>query len=357
MSIPALSPADLQSILQFTIGIARNAGKLILEGSEAIQSASSKVSDVGEKKNSVDLVTEFDVRVEELVKKEIGIKYPKFKLYDIVSLVSTYITDGGSSIGEESYSAGSRPPLTDEPTFCVDPIDGTTNFVHGFPFVCISLGLIYKRRPVLGVIYNPFLDHLGSYLTRGINSKPSRLPLSSPPKPLPSISQALLAVEWGSDRTQNTMSTKAGSFHRLAGDPAQGVLGGKMAHSLRSMGSAALNFAMVAQGGLTYTGAIGPAVYVAKLTLVCREIGCWPWDVCAGIVIAQEAGGVTVGSHGHFTSTVSSKAFGDVTEDVLTGRKYVVIRAIGDTPTERGSDAQKRIIEEFYATVEEAEPN
>lgn len=80
------------------------------------------------------------------------------------------------SIGEESYAAGARPELTDVPTFCVDPIgiflesrfnnqldvfvDGTTNFVHGFPFVCISLGLIYKQRPVLGVIYNPFLDHL-----------------------------------------------------------------------------------------------------------------------------------------------------------------------------------------------------
>ena len=38
--------------------------------------------------------------------------------------------------------------------------DGTTNFVHGFPFACISIGLIYERRPTLGVIYNPFLDHL-----------------------------------------------------------------------------------------------------------------------------------------------------------------------------------------------------
>jgi hypothetical protein len=40
--------------------------------------------------------------------------------------------------------------------------DGTTNFIHGFPFVCISLGLIYERRPILGVIYNPFLNHLVS---------------------------------------------------------------------------------------------------------------------------------------------------------------------------------------------------
>jgi myo-inositol-1(or 4)-monophosphatase len=73
-----LSSADLQAILQFTVSLARTAGKLILEGSEAIQSASS--NDVSEKKNSVDLVTEYDVRVEELVKKEIKDRYPEFSL-------------------------------------------------------------------------------------------------------------------------------------------------------------------------------------------------------------------------------------------------------------------------------------
>jgi myo-inositol-1(or 4)-monophosphatase len=71
-----LSPSDLQSILQFTIALARTAGKLILEGSNAIRT----VTDIGEKKNSVDLVTEYDVKVEELVKKEIKNKYPGFQL-------------------------------------------------------------------------------------------------------------------------------------------------------------------------------------------------------------------------------------------------------------------------------------
>lgn len=73
-----LSSADLQAILRFTITLARTAGKVILEGSAAIQSASS--NDVSEKTNSVDLVTEYDVRVEELVKKEIRDKYPEFSL-------------------------------------------------------------------------------------------------------------------------------------------------------------------------------------------------------------------------------------------------------------------------------------
>lgn len=79
MSSQELTPSDLKAILEFTVGLARTAGTLILEGSAAIH-ASSSDSDVSEKKNSVDLVTEFDVRVEELVKKEIKIKYPEFKL-------------------------------------------------------------------------------------------------------------------------------------------------------------------------------------------------------------------------------------------------------------------------------------
>jgi len=79
-----------------------------------------------------------------------------------------------------------------------------------------------------------------------------------------------------------------------------------------------------------------------------------PWDVCAGIVIAEEAGGVVTGSHDAFASS-SSDTFGVVGEDILIGRKYVVVRAIADSPTERGLDAQKRIIKEFYDTVEDVE--
>ena len=63
-----------------------------------------------------------------------------------------------------------------------------------------------------------------------------------------------------------------------------------------------------------------------------REIGCWPWDVCAGIVIAQEAGGIVTGSHEAFEATKNTDQFGVVTEEILTGRKYLVVRGIGSTP-------------------------
>ncbi|KAL9716629.1 hypothetical protein Ac2012v2_001079 [Leucoagaricus gongylophorus] len=326
MTTQELSATDLQDILHFTIYLARKAGNLILEGSKEIQKAGSSI---GEKSNAVDLVTKYDVAVEELVKKEIAEQYPHFEF-----------------IGEESYSKGARQPLTDEPTYCVDPIattDGTTNFVHGFPYACISLGLIYKRRPILGVIYNPFLGHLysgikgqGSYLTRGIDAEPVKLPLT-PARPLPNLQKALIGIEWGSDRRKSTIDAKAASYSRLAGDVEGGVLNGKNAHSLRSLGSAALNYAMVAEGGLD----------------LYWEIGCWPWDVCAGIVIAEEAGGIVTGSK---AASADGENFGDVTESILTGRKYIVVRAIADTPDETGREAQRRIIKEFYETVEEVEP-
>jgi myo-inositol-1(or 4)-monophosphatase len=59
-----------------------------------------------------------------------------------------------------------------------------------------------------------------------------------------------LGVEWGSDRTLDSINSRAGSYTRLTGNPAQGVVGGKMVHSLRSIGSAALHYGMVAGGGL-----------------------------------------------------------------------------------------------------------
>jgi len=81
MSAP-LSPSELQEVLAFTTELARKAGSLILEGSYAIQRTGA--GSVGEKKNAVDLVTEYDVKVEELVRGEIASAYPHFQLYRII---------------------------------------------------------------------------------------------------------------------------------------------------------------------------------------------------------------------------------------------------------------------------------
>lgn len=76
MAATPLGVTELRSILAFTVVLARRAGTIILEGSQAIQSASS----IDEKKNSADLVTEYDVAVENLVMTEIKNTYPSFRL-------------------------------------------------------------------------------------------------------------------------------------------------------------------------------------------------------------------------------------------------------------------------------------
>lgn len=79
MAAPELRAADLQSILLFAVDLAKQAGKIILAGSESIRAAPPDA--VNEKKNSVDLVTEYDVKVEELVRTEIKCAYPSYELY------------------------------------------------------------------------------------------------------------------------------------------------------------------------------------------------------------------------------------------------------------------------------------
>lgn len=67
-------------------------------------------------------------------------------------------------IGEETCAENGVPVLTDAPTWVVDPLDGTTNFVHGFPFVCVSIGLVIDKVQVLGVVFNPILKEV--FITR-----------------------------------------------------------------------------------------------------------------------------------------------------------------------------------------------
>lgn len=167
-----------------------------------------------------------------MVSTELMGKYPSFEF-----------------IGEETYKPGMQ--LTDAPTFIVDPIDGTTNFVHAFPSVCISLGFAIEKVPTVGVIYNPFLDELytaikghGAFLSRNGGEK-QKLPLKRNPEPLVDLTTCLVAAEWGSDRSGINFQTKVKVFSKLAGAKEDG---GSMVHSLRCLGSAALNLAAVSTG-------------------------------------------------------------------------------------------------------------
>ncbi len=169
------------------------------------------------RKNTADLVTETDQAVEALVKQSISEKYPDH-----------------SFIGEESWAAGEENVITTQGvTWIVDPIDGTTNFVHGFPYTCISIGVVVGGEAVIGVVYAPFMDTLyhglkgsGSFMSSPHHPAPRRLPLVEKPAPLPDLNQALVAFEWGSDRRSTILDQKLNSFRKITGDPSAGVEGG-----------------------------------------------------------------------------------------------------------------------------------
>ena len=177
-------------------------------------------------------MTETDKAVEIMISTELMGKYPTYQF-----------------IGEETYKPGMA--LTNAPTFIVDPIDGTTNFIHSFPSVCISLGFAVHRVPVVGVIYNPFLDELytaikghGAYLSRNGGEK-VRLPLRKNPEPLRDLSTCLVGTEWGSDRQGNNFDVKVEVFKKLA---AAKEIGGSMIQSFRCSGSAALQLTAISAG-------------------------------------------------------------------------------------------------------------
>ncbi|KAG0321351.1 hypothetical protein BGZ97_011588 [Linnemannia gamsii] len=321
---------ELESYLEFGIRLAQLAGPVILEGFNTRFSPERSALLV-KKGNTADLVTEWDQKVEKMVRAEIADKMKDH-----------------SFIGEETVAGGEECGLTDAPTWIVDPIDGTTNFVHGFPFVAISIGLTINQEPVVGVIYNPILNQLftavkgqGAYLSK-IDENPRaqgrRLPLSHPhpAPPLPSLSMALVAGEYGSDRKTEIIDPKVKSMRNLsARDPSSLAPGRAVghAHGIRCLGSAAMNMMAVAQGQID----------------VYWEVGCWEWDVCAGIIIVREAGGVVVDGCGR-----------QVTDgQLLTGRRFLTIRGCcgedGSTTPEASAVAQKKIIDEVWSIVEDME--
>ena len=229
-------------------------------------------------------------------------------------------------VGEETYQPGVTR-VTDAPTFVVDPIDGTTNFVHAFPNACISLALVVDRVPAVGVVYNPFQDLLftgvkgrGSFMQRNASLEVGkgqqervRLPLGgSRPPALGGLSQALVSVEWGSQRDGENFEVKARAFERLA---ASKESGGGMVGGLRSLGSAALNLCACAAGQLD----------------MYWEGGCYAWDVAAGWCILNEAGGRMVsGNPGEW-------------ETELDSRVYLAVRG--------ASGGQTELIEEFWKII------
>ncbi|XP_049812988.1 inositol monophosphatase 2-like [Schistocerca nitens] len=234
-----MADGSMDECYQVVLQLAKDAGKLVRD-------RIWKKKDIEFKSCEVDLVTETDKEVEKLLISGLSSHFPSHKF-----------------IGEEATAAGEKCVLTDDPTWIIDPVDGTMNFVHGFPNVCISIGLWKNKIAEIGIIYNPVLEQLftarkgqGSYMngTRIHASKETEL------------SKALLLVEMGTSRDPEKLKVVLENVTELV----------PIVHGTRSLGSAAMNMAMVALGA-------ADAYY---------EFGIHAWDIAAGDLIVREAGGV-----------------------------------------------------------------
>ena len=201
-----------------------------------------------EYKGDVDIVTVADRTAEKLIREKLAEAFPDHGVY-----------------GEE----GTRDRMEGEYRWYVDPLDGTTNFAHGFPQFCVSLGL--EQRPadlqpgqdgtlVAGVIYDPMRDELYT-AERGhgawLNGKPMHVSRT------PDLAESLVATGFPSRKRH--ASPNIHFYHEFT----------LRSHGVRRAGSAALDLAYVASGRLE-------AFWEFNLN---------PWDTAAGILLVEEAGG------------------------------------------------------------------
>ncbi|MDR2869134.1 MAG: inositol monophosphatase [Deferribacteraceae bacterium] len=199
-------------------------------------------------KGEIDLVTQYDVAIEKELIAALTAAFPDFRV-----------------IGEES--SDKEIGLQPGKVIYVDPIDGTTNFVHRFPFTCISIGVYIDREPYCGVVCAPILGETFSAMKgQGAFLNGKRIKVSNTDKAI----RSLVATGFPYDRAvrQAVMPT----FAKII-DCAQGV---------RRAGSAALDLCYVANG-------VFDLYYESSLR---------PWDMSAGIIIVQEAGGIVTDTRG-----------------------------------------------------------
>lgn len=229
----------LQQALDRVILIAKEAGNLIMQGLQSNTDASVH------HKGTVDLVTDTDKKVESFVISELTKSYPTSEF-----------------LAEESASSSYN--LSDAPTWIIDPIDGTTNFVHKLPMFCVCIALSIKKEILLGVVFNPALDELFTATKRkGAFLNGKRISVASAAK----LQQAVVSTNFGYDRSPANVEYTLTKLQALLLNEVQ---------SLRSGGSAACEMCSVACGRLD-------AFY---------ERGIHPWDIAAGTIIVEEAGGI-----------------------------------------------------------------
>jgi len=215
--------------------IAREAGAIVREGYRSRKEVRHK--------GVVDLVTQYDVATEEFLLGALKHSFPEHTL-----------------VGEESYEGDYEL----ERAIYIDPIDGTTNFIHAIPHLAVSLGLWEEGAPVMAVVYNPILDEL-FWARRGEGAwlGDQRLRVA----PDRELQNSLVATGFPYAKVER------GPEYRWVVDAFAALL--PQIQDIRRLGAAAIDLAYLAQGRFG-------AFY---------EIDLKPWDVAAGILLVQEAGG------------------------------------------------------------------
>ncbi|XP_073975971.1 inositol monophosphatase 1 [Rhodnius prolixus] len=228
-------------------GVAKN---LVEEAGKLITEAIWKDKKVSTKSSAVDFVTESDQRVEKFIISSISKEFPDHKF-----------------IAEESTDQELK--LLDYPTWIIDPIDGTMNFVHGNPLVCISIGFYVNKEAEFGIIYNPVLKELYTAL-KGKGAYLNGQPIAASGRT--EINKALICFEGGSSRDPEKMRCVIENFTTLY----------PKVHGFRSYGTAAISMSMLARGSVDAYFEFGPHI----------------WDMAAGSLIIREAGGVVIDPSG-----------------------------------------------------------
>jgi fructose-1,6-bisphosphatase/inositol monophosphatase family enzyme len=212
--------------------------------------------DISTKTNASDLATIIDVQNENCITCAIQDHYPTHTI-----------------IGEEASSdVGYIAPLHREGyTWIIDPIDGTTNFAAGLPLHCVSIGLCHHGIPVMGVVYSPPTEEMYIGIRNcGAYRNGIRLLGCSGDKANKTLSNAVVCFELGYfSETGDRVDIMMNAIKRLL---EHGV------RATRQLGSGVLDLCYVASGRMdvVYTGL--------------SDEGWKPWDYCAGLVIALEAG-------------------------------------------------------------------
>ena len=166
------------------------------------------------------------------------------------------------------FALSGKIVFADRPTWIVDPIDGTMNFVHCYPHTCIVIGFTVLKTVQFGVIYNPVLDQLFTGRL-GFGAQLNGFPLQVTGET--KLNKSLLICEMGGRRDSKTMAIKTQNMAAVCSEP-------DACHGLRMQGSAALNICAVACGAADGYW----------------ESGMHIWDIAAASVILTEAGGVVL---------------------------------------------------------------